>query len=229
MTSTAPGRASGRALGRARDAAGSGGVPRVGALPTRQSRPGWVALAVALIVGFAAVGAYLYLQAGAKTAVVVVVADVPAGQPITRADLSTVAVAGGVTAIAGDHLDSVVGQSAAVHLLPNMLLQRSMVTATGGLSAGEAAVGVAVKSGQVPADGLTPGDTVEVVELAAASSGGPGPATVLVARAQVSAVREDPAQSGGTLATVVVPLDKAAAVAAASGAGQVALIRVAGS
>ena len=38
-------------------------------LSTRQRRPGWAALAVTLILGFAALGAFLYLRAGAKVAV----------------------------------------------------------------------------------------------------------------------------------------------------------------
>lgn len=198
------------------------GVP----LPTRQRRPGYVAVAVVLIVGFAAVGAYLYGQAGAKTPVVVVVGDVPAGHAIQRSDLSTVAVAGGVTAIAGDHIDSVVGSTAVVHLLPNMLLQRSMVAAGTGLSPSSAQVGVVVKSGQIPADGLAPGDSVEVVALPSPNAASPGPPQVIVAKAQVYASRLDPAQAGGTLLTLVVPAEQATAVAAASGAGQIALIRV---
>jgi hypothetical protein len=211
-------------VGRARPGTlpGQAGLP----LPTRQRRPGWTALAVTLIVGFAAVGAWLYTSAGAKTAVVVVVRDVPAGHRIARSDVSTVDVAGAVTAIAGDRLDSVVGQTAAVHLLPNMLLQRSMVTSATGLPPSQAQVGVAVKAGQIPADGLVPGDVVEVASLPAANAASPGAPQVLVERAVVFAVRDDPATPGGTLLTLVVPTAQAVPVAAAGVAGQVALIRV---
>ena len=72
-----------------------------GLLPTRERRPGYIALLVALIVGLAAVGGVLYSKAGAKTQVVVVVHEVATGHPVQRADLGTVAVAGDVTAIAG--------------------------------------------------------------------------------------------------------------------------------
>jgi hypothetical protein len=195
-------------------------------LPTRQRRPGWTALAVLLVVAFAAIGAWLYIDAGAKTAVVVVVRDVPAGHRIARSDLSRVAVAGSVTAIPGERLESVVGQNAAVHLLPNMLLQRSMVTADTGLSPSQAQVGVAVASGQIPADGLAPGDVVEVAALPAANATSPGAPRVLVEAAVVFAVRDDPATPGGTLLTLVVPAAQAVPVAAASVAGQIALIRV---
>ncbi len=202
---------------------------RVGAsLPTRQSRPGYVSLAIALIVGLAAVGAYLYVQAGHKIPVVVVVRDVPAGHVIERSDLSTVAVAGGVTAIAAKHLDGVIGRPAAVHLLPNMLLQRSMVAdAASTMSAANAQVGVAVKGGQIPADGLAPGDVVAVVALPSRdSTDDSASGQVLVNQAQVFSSRDDPAQAGGTLLTLVVPRAQATGVAAASGAGRIALIRV---
>lgn len=98
----------------------------MGPLPTRQRRPAFMAIGAAVVLALAAVGAWLYDQAGAKTPVVVVVADVPAGHVVERSDVSTVDVAGAITAVAGGHLEAVVGQTAAVHLLPNTLLQRSI-------------------------------------------------------------------------------------------------------
>jgi hypothetical protein len=200
-------------------------------LPTRQRRPGYVALAVMLIALLATAGAWLYVQAGQKTPVVVVAREVPAGHVIERSDLSTVSVAGAITAIGGQNLESVVGQTAAVRLLPGMLLQRSMVSSSGPLEAGTAAVGVALKSGQIPADGVDPGDTVAVLQVptaaAAGSRAGDGAdAQVLVEQASVFSARPDPAQAGGTLVTVLVPADDYVAVAAASGSGQVALVEV---
>jgi hypothetical protein len=112
-----------------------------------------------------------------------------------------------------------------------MLLQRSMVTAGTGLSSQQAEVGVVVTSGQIPADGLNPGDTVQVLRLPASGSSRPSNgedlAQELVAAATVFAVRADPAQAGGTLLTLTVPAQDAAGVATASGAGVVALVRVA--
>ncbi len=195
------------------------------ALPTRQRHNGYVALAVALIVGLAAIGAWLYSSAGSKTPVVMVVRAVPAGQVIERADLTTVPVSGRVVAFGADRLDFVVGQRAAVTLLPDMFVQRSMVKdGEESLPAGQAEVGVAVRSGQVPADGLAPGDTVQVVQLPVQNT--PGQARVLVEQARVFRSRPDESVVGGTLLTVVVPSSSSTAVAAASGAGQVALVRV---
>jgi hypothetical protein len=213
---------------------GRGGFPatRVGTpLPTRQKRPGYVALAIVLIVGLAALGAYFYSKAGQKTPVVVVVKDVPAGHVISREDLSTVNVAGGVTALAGSHIDSVVGEVATVELLPNTLLQRSMVTDASPLPASSAMVGVELKPGQLPATGLSAGAQVQVLQLpnktaTAPAASGPQNATVLAGSATVYTTTPDPSQTGGTLATLIVPKADAAAIAAASSAGLVALIQV---
>jgi hypothetical protein len=197
-------------------------------LPTRERHPGYVALAVALIVGLAAVGAYLYVQAGAKFPVVTVVRGVPAGHVIERSDLSTQAVDTGVTAIAAADMDSVVGKTAAVQLLPDMLLMRSMVTDASALSASVALVGVALKPGQVP-DGLGAGDTVQILQLPGrdAIAGPLGLSRALVDKAQVYSVRPDPSLGGGILVTVLVPAVSVPAVTAASGTGLAALARVA--
>lgn len=220
MTSTAP------------QVAGNGRGPATAVrlstpLPTRQKRPGYVALAIVLIVGLAALGAYLYSKAGQKTPVVVVVKDVPAGHQVARDDLSTVNVAGGVTAVAGAHLDSVVGEVATVQLLPNTLLQRSMVTDASPLPSGAALVGVELKPGQLPATGVADGARVRVLQLPNRSGNtAAGRAAVLVPAATVYATVPDPSQTGGTLATLIVPNAAAAPIAAASSEGLVALVQV---
>ena len=77
-----------------------------------------------LVIGIGAAFGYLYSSAGSKEPVVVVTAPVAVGEVIDRSDLSTVDVAGDLTAIAGANLNSVVGERAAVALLPGTLLQR---------------------------------------------------------------------------------------------------------
>lgn len=198
-------------------------------LPTGQRRTGYAALGAVLVIGLGAAFGYLYSTAGQKVPVVVVTGTVPAGQVITRSDLSTVDVAGDITAIAGTNLESVVGQRAAVGLLPDTVLQRSMVTDVDPTPAGVVQVGVAVKGGQLPADGLVPGDTVQVLQLPPAAAAGGGAAAVpdvVVEKATVFAAVPDPVQAGGTLLTLLVPAGQAAAVAGASGAGAAALVKV---
>jgi len=186
-------------------------------------------IAIVLIVGLGALGAYFYTKAGQKTPVVVVTKDVPAGHRIERSDLSTVNVAGGVTAIGGSHLDSVVGEVAAVELLPGTLLQRAMVTSASPLPGGSSMVGVELKPGQLPAGGINDGAKVEVLQLPnknSTSAAAPQNATVLATAATVYQSESDPSQTGGTLVTLIVPSDNAPAIAAASSSGLVALVQV---
>ena len=203
--------------------------PRV-VLPTRERRPGWTALAFLLILGLGALGGWLYQQAGAKSSVVSVAVQVPAGHVISRADVSSVSVAGEVPAIAAGELDQVVGQRAAVTLLPGMLLQRSMLSSAGALAAGQAQMGVAVASGQFPAHGLQAGDLVEVLRIPPANatpSDSADVAQVLLASAPVWSIHADPAHAGGALLTLTVPDVSVPGVAAANGLGQVAVVKVA--
>lgn len=200
-------------------------------LSTRHRPKGYAALAVALIVGFGVVGYWLYAQAGSKVAVVIAARDIPVGHTITRSDLTTTEVAGGVTAVAGGHLASLVGQTASVEILPGTLVQRSMTSTRFPLSAGQALVGVATAPGQIPSSGLNPGDTVEVLQLpqkddtsrTGASSG------VLSGSATVYDVRANPAAAGGSLLTLLVGKADAFGIEAASNAGLAAVVKVAGS
>jgi SAF domain len=141
-------------------------------LPTSSRPRGYIALAVMLIVGFAALGYWFYAQAGSKVAVLTAAREIPAGHVITASDLSTTDVAGGITAVAANHMSEVVGRTAAVEILPRTPVQLAMVTSASPIAAGQVLVGVAVAPGQIPSSGLTPGETVEAVgeRLSASSS-----------------------------------------------------------
>lgn len=203
-------------------------------LPTRQRRPGLAAVGLIVVIGMGAVFGWLYTTAGEKTPVVVMARDVPVGQVIERADLSTVDVAGAVTAIAGTNLSSAVGQRAAVGLIPGTLLQRGMLTSADPIPAGQVQVGVALKAGQLPADGVNAGDKVAAVRLGGTSAGAgaaqptstPAAAAVLADAATVYSVRVDPTQTGGSLVTLVVTPEQGLAIAEASSTGNAALIKV---
>ena len=201
-------------------------------LPTRQRRPGLAAVGLIVVLGMGAVFGWLYTTAGEKTPVVVMAREVPVGQVIERADLSTVDVAGSVTAIAGTNLSSAVGQRAAVGLIPGTLLQRGMLTRADPIPAGRVQVGVALKAGQLPADGVNAGDKVAAVRLGGTAAGSaqptnaPAAAAVLADAATVYSVRVDPTQTGGSLVTLVVTPEQGLAIAEASSTGNAALIKV---
>lgn len=209
-----------------------GGMPG-STLSTRTRPKGYAALAVALIIGLGALGYYFYTTAGSKVPVVVAARDIPVGHTITRADLSTVEVAGGITAVGGGNLSTLLGQHAAVEILPNTLVQRSMVTAGSTVSSGQGLVGVATVAGQIPSSGLAPGDKVEVFSLpqkgtGATSSTTGSAAAVLVPSATVFDVRSNPSSAGGTLLTLIVPQPSAYGVAQASNSGLIALVKIGG-
>ncbi|WP_169312505.1 SAF domain-containing protein [Nakamurella multipartita] len=179
-----------------------------------------------LVVGLALVSGWLYTKAGQKTPVVVVKSDIAMGEVIERADLSTVEVAGGVTAIAGANLDSVVGQRAAVGLMTGTLLQRSMLTQDHSMPDGMVQVGVAVTGGRLPAGGVTTGDRVQVLALPEAGGTGTAAPKVVAKDAEIFAAMEDPTRAGGFLLTVLVPADEAAGVAGASGSDSAVVVKV---
>jgi len=102
-----------------------------------------------------------------------------------------------------------------------------MVTDADPIPPGMAQVGVAVKGGQLPADGLVPGDRVQVLALPGQAAGGnPAAPTVLVDVAAVFAAHQDPTQPGTTLLTLIVPAGVAPGVAAASATGAAAVLKV---
>jgi len=207
------------------------GSVQAAALSTRTRPKGYAALAVALIVGLGALGYYFYTTAGSKVAVVVATQDIPVGHTISRADLSTTQVSGGVTAVAGGHLSSLVGQHAAVEILPNTLVQRSMVTGGSTVRPGQSLVGVAADPGQIPSSGLVPGDRVEVLQLpqkGTSSSGSAAANAVLVPSATVYDVRPNTSTSGGTLLTLIVPAADSYGVAQASNSNLLALVKIGG-
>jgi hypothetical protein len=165
----------------------------------------------------------------------VAVLDIPVGHTITRADLSTVEVSGGVTAVAGGNLSSLIGQQAAVEILPNTLVQRAMVTSGSTVQTGQTLVGVAADPGQIPSSGLNPGDKVEVFQLpqkgtstAPTSSGSAANSAMLVPSATVYDVRPNTSTSGGTLLTLIVPAADSYGVAQASNSGLIALVKIGG-
>jgi hypothetical protein len=199
-------------------------------LPTRTRRPGLIAAAALLIVGFALAGALLVSRAGGTTQVLTAARPVPAGQVITAADLTPVAVAGPVRAIAATDLSTVVGQTAAVGIVDGQVLNRDMLTGAAVPAAGQSMVGLALRPGQLPGDGLGVGDRVQAIVVTSASdpAGAAAAESVRVlATGEVFALRPDPASGSDTLVTLVVPASAAGKVATYGAAGEVGLIKVA--
>ena len=199
-------------------------------LPTRTRRPGLIAAAALLIVGLALAGALLVSRAGGTTQVLTAVRPVPAGQVITAADLAPVAVAGPVRAIAATDQSTVVGQTAAVGIVGGQILNRDMLTGVAVPAAGQSMVGLALRAGQLPGDGLGVGDRVQAIVVTSANdpvSAAAAETVRVLATGEVFALRPDPASGADTLVTLVVPALAAGKVATYGAAGEVGLIKVA--
>ncbi len=230
-------------------------VPRGGVATTQwRRRPIMLALSLLVVVTSAAVFSDSYAHARRLTPVLEVAAPVRQGQVIVASDLSEadVEVGRSVSVVAAGQAGTVVGARAAVPLTPGELLSSAELTRSTPLAAGDAEVGVVAADGQLPSAGLTPGETVMVVETsppgapAASGSTAPGLAAgtaavgtpaasgvggsesvVLVPAAQVVDVREGASGSGSTAATLVslvVPAAAAPSVAVAAAADEVALV-----
>ena len=207
-----------------------------------------VAVASLVLVTFCvAIFTSLYLHAGDKVAVLAVAHDVPQGHIIDRGDLEVVqiAFANGLTPIAVDEVDGVVGKRAAVSLVRGTLVSPGELASHGGPVRGKAVVGVATKAGQLPAGGVAIGDTVDVILTGSpatltggadnasadtSSSAGPGQLEiggVLAPNAIVTGVAGPTDSSPDTIViSVLIPSSMAPLVATASAAGQAALALV---
>ena len=222
------------------------GSARLRLEPERRRKPKLLLASVALLVACAALFGVAYARAGHLTPVLAVAKPVAAGSIVSDADLSVVRIAtsGHVSAVPVGDADLVVGRRAAVALAPGEILTLAQVTQAAPLAPGEALVGIAAKSSQLPAGGVEPGQTVSAVltglpdsPLSSGSTpsgtGGPDPSgatpvgTILATAVTVSAVSPGDAGEDLTIVSLVVPVTQAPGLAAASAAGQVALIAVA--
>ena len=209
---------------------GSGTAPRIGQLRglPRRRRPAMIALSVALVGAGVLVSAGLYQRANHQVPVVLVTAAVPAGSPVTAADVGTTTVAAGpgVQLIPASQLQQVIGEIAATALRPGTLLAASELTRAQPPAAGQVLVPVPVKPSNLPASGLFPGDQVLAVATpgAAGGNGTAGPVLTRPVAGVVQQVRNVPDQDGLDVVDLLVPASAGTAVAQQAATGQIALI-----
>jgi hypothetical protein len=191
----------------------------------------WVAIGVVVVVGCALAFAVAATHLGSRQPVLVVTRAVPAGAVIRDGDLSVVRIStdAALRPVAASQRTSIMGRTAAVPLAAGTLLTASELGPPVGLGAGQAAVGVALKSGQYP-PGLGQGETVRVVDVGAPTSTGAGTTSAgvtVVDSATVTSVSQPGVDGAAT--TVVgleVPDVQADRVAALAAAGRIALVGV---
>lgn len=177
-----------------------------------------------LVVLGVLVTAWLVGSAGERSAVLVLLRDVPYGATITVEDVGTaeVSVDAAVRVLPAADRDAVVGQVAAADLVAGSLLSPGQVAAAAPPAAGQALVGVAVPATRMPAGGVRGGDRVLVVQTPQA--GGDLPVTTPVST-PATVVRVGLADLNGvSVVDVTVPSGQAASLAAAAATGRVALV-----
>jgi hypothetical protein len=195
--------------------------------------------------------AALYLRAGHLVPVLAVAHAVPEGQVIESNDLETLRVSPtpGLNAIPARDVDRVIGRSATELLEPGTLVAQSDLSEGDPIPPGSAVVGVAFSLSQLPAGGVAVGEDVDVIltgqrnapdsegssdpTATTPDAGGAGmagvPGSILVGDAEVVQSSLPSASSSDDDAAVVsleVPANVGPSIAAASAAGQVALIVV---
>jgi len=202
---------------------------RLRALPRRR-RPAMIALAVAMAGAGVVVSAAVYQQANHQVSVVLVTQPVPAGTVIRAGDLGTarLTVGDGIRVIPASQLGQVAGEVAAVALRPGSLLAPSELTTAQPPAPGQDLVAASLKSSELPASGLYPGDHVLIVATPgdqgqAGVSTGPPPLSTPVP-AVVEAVSAVPDSAGLDVVDLLVSDASGPAVAGQVSTGQFALV-----
>ncbi|MCO1595701.1 SAF domain-containing protein [Micromonospora sp. RHAY321] len=131
----------------------------------RRVRPGLLGLAVLLIALGGLGSAFAVTSVRATGSYLAVARPVQVGGEISAADLVTVQVAGGqgLRPVPSGRLDEVIGKRAAVALVPGTLLTLGQVTDDPLLGPGQQQIALGLKTAQVPARELHPGDKVLLV------------------------------------------------------------------
>ncbi|MGC4877404.1 SAF domain-containing protein [Micromonospora sp. DT43] len=131
----------------------------------RRVRPGLLGLAVLLIALGGLGAAFAVTSVRATGSYLAVARPVEVGREVSAADLITVQVAGGrgLRPVPAGRLDEVVGKRAAVALVPGTLLTLGQVTDDPLLGPGQQQIALGLKTAQVPARALHPGDKVLLV------------------------------------------------------------------
>ncbi|MFI6339496.1 hypothetical protein [Streptomyces sp. NPDC050535] len=206
--------------------------------PPRERKPALAALAVLLILVGALGATMLVLRAGDRVEVVQVTGEIQAGQSVGDHVTSVlVAEDTGVNYVKWNQVESLKKLKARSTIYKGTLVIGDMFTEGQSIPAGKASVGLALKEGQYPID-IKPGDTVAVYRVGDdsgtgnSSSGTTGAAnSLIVDQAEVSDVKRasDSTISSTSLpVTLTVDSADAAAVAAASSAGEAVLVLIPG-
>ena len=195
-----------------------------------QRRRSMLALGLVLAGLGALAGAWVFTSFSHRVTVLALTRNVPAGTRITAADLApeAVSVSTGVKTIPARQQSEVTDEVTAVGLVAGTLLAPADLTSALVPGPGQQLVPVALRTSQLPASGLAPGEQVLVIatpgaagQAGSAQSGQP-PLTYQAAATvyQVS----PPDESGEVVADLLVAAADGPPIAEQDSTGQIALI-----
>lgn len=161
----------------------------------------------------------LYGNASDRIEVLAVRRSVAPGQQITAEDLGTVSISSDSTlqTVPASQRSDVIGQIAAVGLVPGSLLAPTQISDGPRVPAGTVITGATLKPGQFPI-GLLAGDNVLLIETPLATATGAAAEPLERGRARVLDV-EELDDASATIAVSLVVADEAASPVASAGAG----------
>lgn len=196
--------------------------------PKLRRRPALIAAGVAAVAVGALISVWAYTSANTAQSVIGVRETITRGEVIERDDLVAlnIAVDPALHPIPAADAEQVIGQRAALDIAAGGLVTREQVTDEMLPPAGSSVVGVSVGPAMLPANQVSVGDQVRVVETpgtqpAPLSADGEQPELQAV-EATVVGLHTDPA--GNTIVNLVVPARDAAEVASWSAASRAAIV-----
>jgi hypothetical protein len=200
--------------------------PRPVSAPRTRRRPALLALGVALVVVSALGAVSLFTFFSDTQRVVLVVDAVAAGEPVPAEALAVTdaTVTPDLAVVPADRLESLVGSTALVPLLPGQLLSPDAVGDGPAVPVEDrSVVGLLLTRGQLPATGVQAGDVVLVVDTP--QPGGEPPSGVPAAiEATVLGVDVDPDDPSLLVVDVVADPDDARSLAARGATGRISLV-----
>lgn len=145
----------------------------------RRMRPGLLGLAVLLVALGGLGSAFAVTSVRATGSYLAVARPVAVGTALTADDLTRVQVAGGqgLSPVRSGDLNRVIGKRAAVTLVPGTLLTMRQLTDKPLLGPGQQQVAVGLKTSQVPARTLHPGDRVLLISTPERNASNAAPST----------------------------------------------------
>lgn len=202
---------------------------------TRERRPALAALAVILILLGAAGSALIALQSGSREGYLTVSRSVQPGQQLTRGDFGRGSIAGDTRGlIKATRLSEFVGNYAKTRLYKDQYLTTDMLSKVADVPSKGALVGVTLENGRVPSDGLDVDDVVRVIRVPTSGTDGTSPESLVNAAIVTDVASSDDEEDRTSVSTtqvtnvsVLVPNDKATAVAAAAAAKTLVLVKLA--